>query len=213
MDVEGQGVRGDVYNTKLAVPVLLISKALIFNWRGPPAANAILQALGVLNEVAKRIRPDDKTKLGQLHIVLRDLHPSKAAECQRLVMDEEPGTSREVVERNDIRNRLRSTMASMTFWALPLPIRDAEALATQALRVDQASPEFQLGVRCLREAISRQLATTDGYTGAVLSELLPVLVQSANSRSVTSRSGTPHGKPLLTIFGIRSVLSNFPTVM
>ena len=51
VDVEGQGVEGVEYDTKLVTPALLFSKVLLFNWRGAPKPDAMLDMLGVPSQV------------------------------------------------------------------------------------------------------------------------------------------------------------------
>ena len=55
VDVEGQGVEGVEYDTKLVTPALLFSKVLLFNWKGAPQPDMILDMLGVLAEAAESI--------------------------------------------------------------------------------------------------------------------------------------------------------------
>ena len=78
VDTEGQGNKHAESDITLLTPVLLLSKVILFNWKGGMQVNQILNQLVILVEVAKRVQADsieDNTPiLGCLNIVLRDFH-------------------------------------------------------------------------------------------------------------------------------------------
>jgi hypothetical protein len=99
VDVEGQGDKGVPYDVHLISPILLVSKVVIYNWRGIPTRDDILQAskrnsgdhihssdnnldsclqkISALTNAAKKINLSESSKsdgklFGHLHLVLRD---------------------------------------------------------------------------------------------------------------------------------------------
>ena len=62
----------------LLTPVLLLSKVILFNWKGGLQKTKILDELAILVEVANSVSSknfsDDSPTFGHLHIVLRDFH-------------------------------------------------------------------------------------------------------------------------------------------
>jgi len=62
VDVEGQGDRGVDYDVMLTAPLLLVSKATIFNWRGKMAKDEMLNKLGVLAQASRMVKPDGNAK-------------------------------------------------------------------------------------------------------------------------------------------------------
>ncbi|CAN0313167.1 unnamed protein product, partial [Scytosiphon promiscuus] len=55
VDVEGKGDKDINYELKLATPLLLLSKVVIYNWRGLPAKATILDSLGTMRAAAATI--------------------------------------------------------------------------------------------------------------------------------------------------------------
>ena len=78
VDTEGQGDEDVDSDTTLLTPILLLSKVILFNWKGGLQKTQILNELAILVEVGKRVSSnsfeEDKSKFGHLHIVLRDFH-------------------------------------------------------------------------------------------------------------------------------------------
>lgn len=78
VDTEGQGDEDDQCDITLLTSILLLSKVILFNWKGGMQKNKILNELTILAQVAKRVwsnSVDDNTsKFGHLNIVLRDYH-------------------------------------------------------------------------------------------------------------------------------------------
>lgn len=85
VDAEGQGDRDAAYDARIACPVLLSAKCVLFNWRDSLQKDRMLDLLGVMcraaqtvsNETTKKPGSDDgKEKeakpFGHLHIVFRD---------------------------------------------------------------------------------------------------------------------------------------------
>ncbi len=78
VDTEGQGDEDVDSDTTLLTPILLLSKVVLFNWKGGLQKNQILNELAILVEVGNCVSSnsleDDTSKFGHLHIVLRDFH-------------------------------------------------------------------------------------------------------------------------------------------
>ena len=78
VDTEGQGDNDVESDATLLTPVLLLSKVVLFNWKGGLQKNQILNELAVLVEVGNCVSSNSfdkgKPKFGHLHIVLRDFH-------------------------------------------------------------------------------------------------------------------------------------------
>jgi hypothetical protein len=77
VDVEGQGDESDQYDALLVTPLLLLSKVVVFNWKGGVEKTSILKLLTSLARAASSIdlgnTGDDGHKIfGHLHIVFRD---------------------------------------------------------------------------------------------------------------------------------------------
>ena len=78
VDTEGQGDEDDQSDISLLTPILLLSKVILFNWKGGRQKNKILEHLAIYIEVAKRVSSssfeDQTSTFGHLNIVLRDYH-------------------------------------------------------------------------------------------------------------------------------------------
>ena len=78
VDTEGQGDEDVDSDITLLTPILLLSKVILFNWKGGLQKNQILNELAILVEVGKCVSSnsfeDDTSKFGHLLIVLRDFH-------------------------------------------------------------------------------------------------------------------------------------------
>ena len=78
VDTEGQGDKDVDSDTTLLTPIVLLSKVILFNWKGGMQKNQILNQLALLVEVGDCVSSnsfkDGKKKFGHLHIVLRDFH-------------------------------------------------------------------------------------------------------------------------------------------
>ena len=88
VDAEGQGDRDVNYDARLASPVLVSSRVVIFNWKDALQRDRIIQALGVVVKAAANVDVGSGTdgggarggggggggarKFGHLHIVFRD---------------------------------------------------------------------------------------------------------------------------------------------
>jgi len=67
VDVEGQGAEDGTYDTILALPLLLVSKVVLFNHKGAPTVSDMLSKLGVLARAADCVdigKPTTNAKAG-----------------------------------------------------------------------------------------------------------------------------------------------------
>eukprot|EP00937_MAST-01D_sp_MAST-1D-sp2_P003764 g3764.t1 len=198
VDVEGQGVEGAEYDTLLVTPALLLSKVLLFNWRGAPEADTMLELLGVLADAAESINlPGDdicsddegaedvreENIFGHLHLVFRDW-TFESDTAARELLDLEKPKSRSAKTRNTIRKTLKRVFTTITTWTLPVPVDNL-----QSTRVAQGSLTrgFIERVEELRETVGRQLAEGPTSLGGRtltcddLAELMPAVATAMNS--------------------------------
>ena len=136
VDAEGQGDRDISYDSRLICPVLLASKAIIFNWKDSMQKDRILNQLSVLAEAAKSISDDADTPaenntqvFGNLHIVFRDWNFTDsdgeavkrdlfALECSEDNDDAKTNArrSREAVLRDHARLAILNVFQSVNVW-------------------------------------------------------------------------------------------------
>ena len=78
VDTEGQGDEDVDSDATLLTPILLLSKVILFNWKGGLQKSKILDELAILVEVANCVSSnsfeEDTPIFGHLHIILRDFH-------------------------------------------------------------------------------------------------------------------------------------------
>eukprot|EP00937_MAST-01D_sp_MAST-1D-sp2_P002342 g2342.t1 len=208
VDVEGQGVAGPEYDTKLVTPALLFSKVLLFNWKGAPLPDMILDMLGVLAEAAESInlsvdddgeaeaRRDDI--FGHLHIIFRDWTFASDTTARDLLKLEKLSKlktkklSKEAKKRNDIRETLLRVFTSVTIWTLPTPVVD---ISTWKGETKYLKAGFVEELAKLRTKVGEQLAegpTSLGgktLTCADLAELMPAVATAMNADDMLTPQG------------------------
>ena len=78
VDTEGQGDEDVDSDITLVTPILLLSKVILFNWKGGMQKEEILNKLAILAKVAHHVSSDNfednRSTFGHLNIVLRDFH-------------------------------------------------------------------------------------------------------------------------------------------
>lgn len=73
VDTEGQGNESETTDYKLLMPVLLLSKVIIFNIKGRIAATNVLDELALLVQIGERIKFESvQVTFGHLIITVRD---------------------------------------------------------------------------------------------------------------------------------------------
>eukprot|EP00937_MAST-01D_sp_MAST-1D-sp2_P003748 g3748.t1 len=165
VDVEGQGVEDVTYDALLVTPALLLSKVLIFNWKGAPQQDSILNLLGVLATAAQSVElpaeggadegsssdgeTQDENIFGHLHVVFRDWS-FESDTAARSLLKTEKGAKKAIRERNGIRKQLKRVFTSVTIWTFPDPRESIDArVHSGALR-----PGFVQKLAELRTAIA-----------------------------------------------------------
>ncbi|XP_046851563.1 uncharacterized protein LOC124444916 [Xenia sp. Carnegie-2017] len=143
VDTEGQGDEDIDSDTTLLTPIILLSKVILFNWKGGLQKNQILNELAILVEVGNSVSSmnfkEDTVKFGHLHIVLRDFHyDGTKDEAFAIIFDEENKRGEKVKERNQLRKKLLSSFESINVCFFPAPSEDL-----RELHIDSTSPEFK----------------------------------------------------------------------
>lgn len=191
VDVEGQGDRGVDYDVMLTAPLLLVSKAVIFNWRGKMAKDEMLNKLGVLAEAARKIKPEGNAKgdyriFGHLHIILRD-QPDVEGVHEALFEAEDCAATDDAAEaRNKIRKIVRQSFASYRVWGFPAPIESAARLAKGAFTEADTEAAFDEALGGFKDVLAQQLKQPLVLCGQALSaadiaEFVPLLAAAMNA--------------------------------
>ena len=116
VDAEGQGDKDVEYDAELVCPTLLLSKAVIFNWKGDLQKDHLLQTLGIMCRAAKNVGDESSSSssqaakpFGHLHVVFRDWQAVDTSEAEVLddLLKHENATQR-LKPRQKQRLRLRS---------------------------------------------------------------------------------------------------------
>ena len=194
VDVEGQGDQSVERDVALALPILLTSKVVLFNWKGGPQVNSMLNNLATLVTAARRVAMEEEMAnpaaegdfvglFGHLHVVMRDQElVGTPEELRRKLFDNERGRTKAVSARNDIRNVLKDEFESLSVHFLPRPSGKVTVEDMAAL------PE----VATLRATIAGQLAggpklfRGKPVTGTVAADLMPHLVETVNTSEEVS---------------------------
>jgi hypothetical protein len=176
-------VQGTSHDVKLVTPALLFSKVLIFNWKGAPQTDSILDMLGVLANAAESINlPDDEGKsdyggedddenddkdecearteniFGHLHIIFRDW-TFESDETARALLKPEKAKgakklSKEAKKRNGIRTTLERVFSSVSMLTFPMPVDNPQ---TTRVCADTLTEGFKAKVEKLRARVGPQL--------------------------------------------------------
>ena len=166
VDAEGQGGMGDNYDTTLLTPLCLVSKAVLFNWKGSTGAQSdMLEKLGVLIKAAQRIAPPTEagdaashtTLLGHLHIVVRDSYNNTTEDVWNIIVNHEDGEGNEVAERNTIRRLLQASFADISVRLLPSPMDSMEKLKTNKFSEGDMTDAFKQAVAGLKNKLVEQM--------------------------------------------------------
>lgn len=175
IDVEGQGAEDCNYDSVLALPVLLSSGIVIYNHKGAPVVNDILNKIGVIVRGAESVlcaeEREDKNldqcvippgRFGHLHIVFRDFsHSGDEAHVRELLLTREKlvkndGNSGEF-ERNAVRDLIERNFQSITIWLLRSPSSMEDLAQYRSLPERLVRPEFIRRVLEIHACICNQL--------------------------------------------------------
>lgn len=124
VDAEGQGDRDVTYDANLICPVLLVSKAVIFNWKDSMQKDKILNQLGILHKAAINVACEDDSLMdgseqklfGHLHLVFRDWQYEGSDEkaVYNDIFKEERSAESAAAVRNQIRRSVKENFESIT---------------------------------------------------------------------------------------------------
>lgn len=195
-DAEGQGDKDVEYDAELVCPILLISKIVIFNWKGDLQKDHLLQTLGIMSQAAKNVGEEAssgagaRTPFGHLHIVFRDWQAvdTTAEEVLSDLLRPEGTTAGRA--RDLIRAELKKCFASIKAWLFDAPAQ-TELLKTR-LTLDLCTPKFRKQVRELRLALSQQLRTGTTFSSSARATLTGRdLVPLVNQVTASINTGSP----------------------
>ncbi|KAG5183520.1 hypothetical protein JKP88DRAFT_316589 [Tribonema minus] len=204
-DVEGQGDKNNGYDLKLAVPMLLLSNVVLFNWLGMPNKDTMVNQLALMKAAADIVdRSNRKNAFGHLVVVLRDCTSSRhecfdiifgmeASGCVYLplpdsvISPEDADTDKAEAamrDRNCAREALKRAFTSTALFTLPVP--HPEATRRGALPISDATQDFVDAAEGLRAHIVSCLARpphafgNEVITSAIACGALPGIVKAVN---------------------------------
>jgi len=166
IDAEGQGDKDVSYDANLVCPILLVSKCVIFNWKGDLQKDHLLGTLGIMTRAAKNVNSIDKSKkFGHLHIVFRDW---QATESDRnnvyASLFTQERSSDESAIRNQIRKDVLDSFESVQVWLFDAPMESTKDLKKK-LSYETTSLIFKSQIRSLRNSLSNQLNEPTYFSG------------------------------------------------
>lgn len=199
VDVEGLGDKGKAYDVHLIAPLLLVSKVLIYNWKGAPNKHVMLDSLFTLGEAAQKVGMTDsenggahkttgkKPLFGHLVVVLRDWHTTDEVYDLLFGLEMEPKRGDDAIRaRNASRELVLSAFESITIKCLPYPglsQSDSSMTRLSALFVTKYL-ELQSHLVDLSQAPNdraEKLFNDRPLDGPTIATLLPVLADKLNS--------------------------------
>ena len=145
VDVEGLGDKGKAYDVHLIAPLLLVSKVLIYNWKGAPNKHVMLDSLHTLGEAAQRVNNTQSAAaaasaatadggdgggggagggpiFGHLVVVLRDWHTTDEVYSLLFEAEAEPKHGDDAIRaRNLARSLVLGAFESISVRCLPFP--------------------------------------------------------------------------------------------
>jgi hypothetical protein len=196
MDAEGQGDQDVEHDTKLVLPVLIMAKLVIFNWRGAAKKAIMLDMLGTLAKAAAKVKlkpvaaatggaaaatisdgGEGVPHFGHLHIIMRDYAfdeeentESALVTLQNILLKPETvgekGASADAVNN---RNRIRELL-KRSFTSIRIWTFPDARVTTTTTRVSAAtlSEGFKAELDSFRAAAVKQLRTPTLFQGTPL---------------------------------------------
>eukprot|EP00752_Nemacystus_decipiens_P015572 g13895.t1 len=185
VDMEGQGDKSAEHSIRLATPFLIVSKVVIFNWRGLPNKQTMLQELVLMIKAAEKVLPGDRDAepaFGHLIILMRDVDMD-AASIEEIVLKKERTRGlkhvekKNMEERNLIREGLNEAFSSIAVHTMPSPhheievwiINDSPRSVLEAIDTQRANTEVQ-----------NALAAFDGMLESTLAGDLVLSIRETN---------------------------------
>jgi hypothetical protein len=209
VDVEGLGDKGKAYDVHLIAPLLLVSKVLMYNWKGAPNKHVMLESLLTLGEAAQRVHVGDSKQVGggggddggggssssssskpkpifgHLVVMLRDWHSTE--NVFTLLFDPEPEPARgddAVKARNRARELVVNAFESITIKCLPYPGVDPGDSSMGQLSSEFVDEYLQLQehlVQLTQSPEPTKMFNDRPLDGPTISTLLPLLADKLNS--------------------------------
>ncbi|KAI1105451.1 Aerolysin toxin-domain-containing protein [Jackrogersella minutella] len=195
IDTEGQGDVGNQYDIILFTPAILCSKVIIFNTT-TIAKDTVLTNLRMMTLAADKLDFGGKTNpganFGELVIIINkcDLGGS-AEEFQKLLLDKEKGSSKDIKNRNLIRDNLMERFQAV--WVHVLrggALKDGvqEKVNNKTidfLRLDNFKESYVKDFKDLRTKLSKSLKSphlvaSQALSGTSTSDFMPSVVKSIN---------------------------------
>eukprot|EP01035_Chromulina_nebulosa_P018697 gene18697-24454_t len=173
IDAEGQGDKDVSYDANLVCPILLVSKCVIFNWKGDLQKDHLLGTLGIMTRAAKNVNSIDKSKkFGHLHIIFRDWQATESDRNKVYAsLFTQEKSSDESAIRNQIRKDVLDSFESVQVWLFDAPMESTKDLKKK-LSYETTSLVFKSQLRSLRNSLSNQLNEPTYFSGK------PITVQS-----------------------------------
>ncbi|CAN0201634.1 unnamed protein product [Scytosiphon promiscuus] len=194
VDVEGQGDNGELYDTKLVTPLLLLSKVVIYNWKGLPTRATMLDKLSAMTYAASLLSPEEREdSFGHLIILLRDVSSTEEQSAHNRIFGREDETAPNssagdaLKERNEKRKLLEQSFRSTRVCCLPSPHRDIDG--EREIPQAEVSAEFAEKVSELRRTLATDLLEPHRFGdrpiegGVALATLLAKVCEAANDGS------------------------------
>mmetsp|Transcript_46774 Transcript_46774/g.92036 ORF Transcript_46774/g.92036 Transcript_46774/m.92036 type:complete len:605 (+) Transcript_46774:76-1890(+) len=190
VDVEGQGAEDGTYDTMLALPLLVMSKVVLFNHKGAPTVSDMLSKLGVIARAADYIDLDDgegedenpqQKKFGHLHVLFRDFSfeggedsvyeqlmgkEKIVKKAKQIASANDPAKAAK--ERNDIRQLLLDNFETITVHLFKQPATADELKEHKELPEELIDQEFIAGVNNLLTSVTKQMAEPTLFNGKPL---------------------------------------------
>jgi hypothetical protein len=196
VDVEGLGDKGKAYDVHLIAPLLLVSKVLMYNWKGAPNKHVMLESLLTLGEAAQRVHVGDSKQAGQdgakpkpifghLVVMLRDWHTTDNVHTLLFAPEVEPARGDDAVKaRNRARELVVNAFESITIKCLPYPGVDPGDSSMGQLSAEFVDEYLKLQEHLVE--LSQSPAPTKMFNdrpldGPTISTLLPLLADKLNS--------------------------------
>ncbi|GAQ80009.1 hypothetical protein KFL_000440110 [Klebsormidium nitens] len=195
LDVEGSGNKGEEYDVRLYVGVLLLSKVCILNLSGHMGKQTFLSRVAALTaaaeslDLAKGRTRSEAPLFGHLHVVCRNFQfkGAETKEYERYIWEDEAGD--DAKDRNYLRKQLKRSFKSITVHLFPKPEKGLDQKRIPWAQINDDKP-FQASLTKLGAAISDQLSDAAPAraaagavvleTGAIMASVLRVTLEKVN---------------------------------
>ncbi|CAN0402269.1 unnamed protein product [Pylaiella littoralis] len=170
VDMEGQGDKDSSHDVLLATPLLLLSKIMIFNWKGMPNKMTMLENLAIMTNAAREVnRHQRKNAFGHLVVLLRDVPDESAEAHDRIFGTEDAGGAesddeeKSIKMRNSTREDLSKVFQSIQVLCLPSPHSNISAM--DGINLTELNSDFLEKIAEVRGVVAKHLATSHNFGG------------------------------------------------